>query len=323
MSTLAAARADNFYYPPEWDPSKGGLNTFQGQHPLRERAKKLDQGILVIRFEMPFNVWCNGCGHLIGKGVRFNAEKRQIGSYFSTKIWSFSMTAPCCSEHIEVQTDPKNHEYIVVAGARRKAEAYTAEAAETLELPDSEQAQAKDDPFSKLEQRVEDRKRGIAGADRLAELLEDSEAKMKDDYTNNKALRRQLRSARKEEKGRDEQRKRLGLPDQVRLLPESGADAEAAALVSFGDASAFANSREHKRQAIKAQPIFSGQAARGGLLQQASKRTESSLRVRGGVKEKSTLDKAALLLKRRRMDASLKLGMSSPGMRSEGRRSEL
>lgn len=94
---------------------------FQGQHPLRERAKKLDQGILVIRFEMPFNVWCNGCGHLIGKGVRFNAEKKQIGSYFSTKIWSFSMTAPCCSEHIEVQTDPKNHEYIVVAGARRKA----------------------------------------------------------------------------------------------------------------------------------------------------------------------------------------------------------
>ncbi len=26
MSSLAAARADNFYYPPEWEPSKGGLN---------------------------------------------------------------------------------------------------------------------------------------------------------------------------------------------------------------------------------------------------------------------------------------------------------
>lgn len=26
MSTLAAARADNFYYPPGWDPSKGNLN---------------------------------------------------------------------------------------------------------------------------------------------------------------------------------------------------------------------------------------------------------------------------------------------------------
>lgn len=93
---------------------------YNGQHPLRERAKKLDQGILVIRFEMPFNVWCNGCGHLIGKGVRFNAEKKAIGNYYSTKIWSFSMTSPCCQEHIEVQTDPKNHEYNVVTGARRK-----------------------------------------------------------------------------------------------------------------------------------------------------------------------------------------------------------
>ena len=101
---------------------------YNGQHPLRERAKKLDQGILVIRFEMPFNVWCNGCGHLIGKGVRFNAEKKAIGNYYSTKIWSFSMTSPCCQEHIEVQTDPKNHEYIVVAGARRKVSILTTSA---------------------------------------------------------------------------------------------------------------------------------------------------------------------------------------------------
>lgn len=92
----------------------------QGQHPLRERAKKLDEGILVIRFEMPFNVWCNGCQHLIGKGVRFNAEKKQIGNYHSTKIWSFSMRSPCCQTRIEVQTDPKNCEYQIVAGARRK-----------------------------------------------------------------------------------------------------------------------------------------------------------------------------------------------------------
>ncbi len=49
MSTLAAARADNFYFPPEWDPKKGSMNKQQGQHPLRERAKKIDQGILVIR----------------------------------------------------------------------------------------------------------------------------------------------------------------------------------------------------------------------------------------------------------------------------------
>lgn len=26
MSSLAASRADGYYYPPEWDPSKGSLN---------------------------------------------------------------------------------------------------------------------------------------------------------------------------------------------------------------------------------------------------------------------------------------------------------
>ncbi|KAL5680146.1 hypothetical protein ACJX0J_006531, partial [Zea mays] len=35
----------------------GGLNKFHGQHALRERARKLDQGILIIRFDMPFNIW--------------------------------------------------------------------------------------------------------------------------------------------------------------------------------------------------------------------------------------------------------------------------
>ena len=168
----------------------GGLQ-LRTQHPLRERAKKLDQGILVIRFEMPFNVFC-ACGKLIGKvstnvpmpsffsaeiisywvqahtcchplvsvitlcvrcslskvsdaclsavssttqhvqvctrmvcaaqGVRFNAEKQQVGSYISTKIWNFGMKAPCCGERIEVQTDPKNHEYVIVRGARRKVQ---------------------------------------------------------------------------------------------------------------------------------------------------------------------------------------------------------
>ncbi|KAM0008508.1 putative saf4/Yju2 protein [Helianthus debilis subsp. tardiflorus] len=78
MSSLAAARADNFYYPPEWDPKKGGLNKFHGQHALRERARKIDQGILIISFEMPYNIWCGGCGSMIAKGVQFNAENKQI-----------------------------------------------------------------------------------------------------------------------------------------------------------------------------------------------------------------------------------------------------
>ena len=63
---------------------------------------------------------CSKCGHLIGKGVRFNAEKKAIGAYFSTKIWAFTMRAPCCQNRIEIHTDPKNARYIIVEGAREK-----------------------------------------------------------------------------------------------------------------------------------------------------------------------------------------------------------
>lgn len=49
-----------------------------------------------------------------------DAEKKQVGTYFSSKIWSFVMRSPCCQTRIEVQTDPKNAEYVVVSGARRK-----------------------------------------------------------------------------------------------------------------------------------------------------------------------------------------------------------
>ena len=80
---------------------------------------------------------------------------------------------------------------------RAQAESYTAADAETMELPDKEEgaAQAREDPFVRLEKGVEDKRRGREGAERLAELHEDSAAKYKDDYTINKALRRQLRYA--------------------------------------------------------------------------------------------------------------------------------
>lgn len=68
---------------------------------------------------MPFNVWCQGCGDLIGKGVRFNAEKKQTSQYHSTKIWSFTMKHHCGCK-IVVRTDPKSCEYILEAGAKRK-----------------------------------------------------------------------------------------------------------------------------------------------------------------------------------------------------------
>ncbi|XP_017715894.1 PREDICTED: coiled-coil domain-containing protein 130-like, partial [Rhinopithecus bieti] len=65
----------------------GSLNRYHNSHPLRERARKLSQGILIIRFEMPYNIWCDGCKNHIGMGVRYNAEKKKVGNYYTTPIY--------------------------------------------------------------------------------------------------------------------------------------------------------------------------------------------------------------------------------------------
>ena len=87
---------------------------------LGKRANKLDKGILTIRFEMPFNVTCRKCDHAIARGVRFNAEKKLVGKYHSTPIYSFRMLTSCCANTIEIHTDPKAAEYVVVEGADRR-----------------------------------------------------------------------------------------------------------------------------------------------------------------------------------------------------------
>lgn len=77
---------------------------------------------------MPFNIWCDGCGELVGKGVRFNAEKQQIGTYLSSKIWSFGMHHHCGCR-IEIVTDPKTAQYIVKNGAKQKVRTFATVAA--------------------------------------------------------------------------------------------------------------------------------------------------------------------------------------------------
>lgn len=74
---MAERKAVNKWLPSDFDPAKhGSVNGYHKSHHLRERARKLDQGILIVRFELPFNIWCLGCNNHIGMGVRYNAEKK-------------------------------------------------------------------------------------------------------------------------------------------------------------------------------------------------------------------------------------------------------
>ncbi|XP_068642504.1 uncharacterized protein [Aristolochia californica] len=253
MSSLAAARADNFYYPPEWTPKQGSLNKFHGQHALRERARKIDQGILIIRFEMPFNIWCGGCNSMIAKGVRFNAEKKQVGNYYSTKIWSFTMKSACCKHEIVIQTDPKNCEYLIISGAQRKTEDYDVEDAETFALPADEERGKLSDPFYRLEHQGEDLQKKKEAEPVLVRLQRVADSRHADDYALNKALRARLRSQKKRVAEEEVAAKKMGLG--IRLLPASEEDSAMAGRVKF--ASKFEKNKRDRRASIHAASIFS------------------------------------------------------------------
>jgi coiled-coil domain-containing protein 130 len=207
MSTLAAACADGFYQPPDWDPAAESRNTFQARgkakwqgHPLRERAKKLESdGVLVTRFEIPFDIWCAGCGNHIAKGVRFNADKKEAGRYLSSKIWSFRMKCHLCPCVIELRTNPRAGDYDVVEGARRKEERYTEEAAEVerLDTP-AERARRTADPFHALEHRRTTQQRAQSTGHWLTNLRGSRDERWGDDYELSSLLRKRHRVERQE-----------------------------------------------------------------------------------------------------------------------------
>lgn len=93
--------------PYDSDPSKQSFNSHSNKHPLGDRARKLDKGILIVRFENPFNIWCTSCNGHIAQGVRFNAEKSKVGNYLSTPIWNFRCKCHLCQNWFEIRTDPK------------------------------------------------------------------------------------------------------------------------------------------------------------------------------------------------------------------------
>uniref|UniRef100_A0A8V5H4W0 Probable splicing factor YJU2B n=1 Tax=Melopsittacus undulatus TaxID=13146 RepID=A0A8V5H4W0_MELUD len=169
------------------------LNKYHGSHPLRERARKLAQGILVIRFEMPFNIWCDGCKNHIGMGVRYNAEKKKVGNYYTTPIYRFRMKCHLCVNHIELQTDPAGCDYVIVSGARRKEERWDmAENQQVLPTEPEARERLASDAMFRLEHGAKDREYRERAAPGLA-ALQHFQSLWKDDFGINCRLRSHFR----------------------------------------------------------------------------------------------------------------------------------
>lgn len=192
---MADRKATNKYYPPDWDPSKGSINKYQNSHHLRSRARRINEGILVIRFEMPYDVWCLGCKNHVAMGVRFNAEKSKVGNYYTTPIYRFSMKCRFCDNHFVIQTDPSKFDYALLSGARKK-ELPGPEDLSQIVFDEDESRRRAADAMYRLEKKVEDRSKAEAEEPGLRELKR-WRSRWEDSFSMNKLVRGQFRERRK------------------------------------------------------------------------------------------------------------------------------
>ncbi|KAK3381521.1 CWC16 protein [Podospora didyma] len=231
------------YVPPDQEGVLSG-NALNKKHALGARASKLaSQGILTVRFEMPFAVWCGHCPRptVIGQGVRFNAEKKRVGSYFSTPVWSFRMRHAACGGEIEIRTDPQHTAYVVAAGGKKRdtgddADDSLVKSGEYLITTEREKAEQRESAFGTLERTIADRERLEDARHRIGELHDAAERQWEDPYAQNQRLRRAFRVGRhgreKEAASTEELRDRMSLG--IELLPGTADDARWAALIDFG-----------------------------------------------------------------------------------------
>ena len=225
------------YYPPDASNPPSFNNS---SHPLGKRANKVSQGILTVRFELPFAVWCDHCTPpaIIGQGVRFNAEKKKVGNYYSTPIWSFRMKHSACGGWWEIRTDPQKSEYTVIEGARRRdygpGDRGDEADGELKFLTEEEREKRREDAFANLEGKLDDKGNDRKNKERVEELYDKSEV-WRDPYDVNARLRSDFRAKRKVWK--KEERHKEGMQDKFSLgldiADETDADRTRAALIEF------------------------------------------------------------------------------------------
>ncbi|PAV61636.1 hypothetical protein WR25_00664 [Diploscapter pachys] len=258
---MGERKGQNFYYPPDFDYKKhGNLNRYHGTHALRERAAKIGQGILIIRFEMPFNIWCLGCRNHVGMGVRYNAEKKKVGNYYTTPIYEFRMKCHLCDNYFLIRTDPKNFDYELVEGCSRQEKRYDPSEIDQLGAVDRTFNQKLvADAMFKAEHEEQDKAKATTEEGRL-EKLEWLQERTRDDFAANSFLRHQFRTEKtslKEKRAADADLKSRNSLDLLNLLPEDPNDKKVASMLTrYKTVKTFDEKVTEKRDEIESRRIF-------------------------------------------------------------------
>lgn len=225
------------YIPPEHE-GLTSANALHGKHALGARAAKSHLGILTVRFEMPFPIWCTSCPKptIIGQGVRFNAEKKKVGAYHTTPIYAFRMKHAACGGALEIRTDPRNTAYVVTEGARKRDTGDdVVREGDTVVLTEAEREERRTNAFVGLEGKAEEAQRVRGARERILDL-QAAQGQWADPYAQNRRLRAAFRGGRAQREreaaaaGALQDRMSLG----IELLAGTREDELRAQLVEFG-----------------------------------------------------------------------------------------
>ncbi|RPA96714.1 hypothetical protein L873DRAFT_1211238 [Choiromyces venosus 120613-1] len=218
------------YVPPDQE----GIYTGNQLH--KKKPPGIHGNTQTVRFEMPFGIFCLTCDGHIAQGVRFNAEKKKIGKYHTTPIFSFRMRHVSCSGWIEVQTDPQNTRYVVTEGAKKRGGEDDDEGTGVVAEIRIRDPNMPDDPFAAVEKKVADKAGVKKSTERIEELRGLSDRQWLDPYEHSRKMRKVFREKRKELQAKDAAteaiRDRAGL--HIELLDEIPEDKVRAQLVEFG-----------------------------------------------------------------------------------------
>lgn len=185
--------------------------------------------------------------------MRYNAQKRKVGNYYSTPIFAFRCKCHLCSHWFEIRTDPQNAAYTIFEGAKKQESTWDPETEGGHMVYDTEATSKQDattalasgvsaseavaagiDPLAAMDQEAAQKANASAANKRVSELYAASEV-MADPYEANRALRGKFRVEKRkalEAQGRDEGvLERYGLDESLRLedVDPSGVKEEFAA----------------------------------------------------------------------------------------------
>jgi len=179
--------------------------------------------------------------------------------YYSTPIFSFRMKCHLCSNWIEIHTDPKNTEYVIVSGARRKIEEWDAKENGSIALTDEkEKEKLETNAFYKLENDITNKSKAEESVPLLTKLQNLNDRQWKDPYTSSYIIRKKFRERKKLEKQKDEEDQKFKDKHllSIDLLPETEEDKEKAKQAFKEDINYSINRVHQRKQEIRNSSIF-------------------------------------------------------------------